>query len=80
VACDRGDLRRGRARAIGVFSFTAAAGGSIGLLAGGRWPLVLLPGVLGAIDRGVIAREETYLEERFGDLYRKYRSRVRRWL
>jgi protein-S-isoprenylcysteine O-methyltransferase Ste14 len=72
----------------GPFRFTRNPGylgfaltyAGISLLAGGRWPLVLLPGVLGAIDRGVIAREETYLEERFGDLYRKYRSRVRRWL
>jgi protein-S-isoprenylcysteine O-methyltransferase Ste14 len=52
----------------------------ISLLAGGRWPMVFLPGVLGAIDRGVIAREEAYLEERFGSPYSEYRSRVRRWL
>jgi protein-S-isoprenylcysteine O-methyltransferase Ste14 len=59
------------------FAFTYAG---ISLLAGGRWPLVFLPGVLGVIDRGVIAREESYLQERFGLPYGDYRSRVRRWL
>ncbi len=50
------------------------------LLAGGRWALLLLPGVLVAVDWGVIRREERYLEERFGSHYREYRRRVRRWL
>jgi len=44
------------------------------------WPLLLLPVVLVIMSRGVIAREEAYLERRFGDEYRSYRSRVRRWL
>ena len=50
------------------------------LLAGGRWALVLLPGVLVAMDVGVIRREERYLEKQFGADYRDYRRRVRRWL
>ena len=29
---------------------------------------------------GVVAREEAYLERRFGDVYDDYKKRVRRWL
>ena len=52
----------------------------LSLLVGGRWPLVLLPGVLATVTRGVIEREERYLQDRFGEAYTSYRSRVRRWL
>jgi len=41
--------------------------------------MVLVPFAL-VIRYGVVAREEAYLERKFGDLYRGYRLRVRRWL
>ena len=44
------------------------------------WPLAFLPAVIVIIDRFVIAREEPYLERQFGQAYRDYKARVRRWL
>ena len=44
------------------------------------WALATLPVALLAVDRLVIAREEPYLERTFGQPYRDYRARVRRWL
>src|SRR5438094_9706661 len=63
----------------GYVAFTLTYLG-VSLLAGARWPLILLPAVLVIVDRGVIRREERYLEERFGSDYIGYRRRVRRWL
>ena len=42
--------------------------------------LRLLPPVLLALRYGVIAREERYLDAKFGDGYRRYKASVRRWL
>lgn len=44
------------------------------------WVLLLLVPVLVILQRGVVEREEVYLERQFGDAYRKYRARVPRWL
>jgi len=44
------------------------------------WILATLPLVLVVIRLGVIAREERYLEAKFGDAYRDYKAKVRRWL
>ncbi len=44
------------------------------------WPLPFLTLVLVIMHYGVIRREEVYLEELFGQDYREYKVRVRRWL
>lgn len=44
------------------------------------WVLLLLPVLVLALDRLVIACEEVYLRERFGDAYEGYCRKVRRWL
>jgi protein-S-isoprenylcysteine O-methyltransferase Ste14 len=44
------------------------------------WAVLVLPAVLVAIDRWVIRREERYLLAKFGEPYRDYCARVRRWL
>lgn len=53
---------------------------SIALAANTFWPFLLLPFLLILMHYGVIRREERYLGERFGDEYRRYRARVRRWV
>ena len=52
----------------------------IALAAGLIWALLLLPVVILVIDRLVIAREEPYLERKFGEEYREYKRRTRRWI
>jgi protein-S-isoprenylcysteine O-methyltransferase Ste14 len=44
------------------------------------WLVMMLVPFALVIRFGVVAREEAYLERKFGDDYRGYRSRVRRWL
>jgi protein-S-isoprenylcysteine O-methyltransferase Ste14 len=42
--------------------------------------IALLPLLIAVVQRWVIRREEAYLERRFGEEYRAYCRRVRRWL
>ena len=49
------------------------------ILANG-WILALTPLCAWALQQLVILPEETYLERKFGDDYRAYKRRVRRWL
>ena len=57
-------------------------GGLIGLAIAfdNLWLLVMLVPFALVIRYGVVAREEAYLGRKFGDVYRDYRLRVRRWL
>ena len=52
----------------------------IGIAVRSPWILILTLPLAMAIRYGVVAREEAYLERRFGDAYRDYKARVRRWL
>jgi protein-S-isoprenylcysteine O-methyltransferase Ste14 len=52
----------------------------VSLLVNAVWPLVLLLPMLAVLHWGVVRREERYLEGKFGEPYRAYRSRVRRWV
>ncbi|MEZ2133019.1 MULTISPECIES: isoprenylcysteine carboxylmethyltransferase family protein [unclassified Sinorhizobium] len=44
------------------------------------WLIILLVPFYLIIRYGVVAREEAYLERKFGDVYLSYKARVRRWL
>ncbi len=52
----------------------------IAVAADGLWAMALLVPTLVVVRHGVIAREERYLEGKFGDAYRRYKGSVRRWL
>ena len=54
------------------------AGG--GLLLNSLWIVLLVSGVIAGLTQAIIVRDEQLLEKRFGDEYRAYRARVRRWL
>ncbi len=52
----------------------------ISCLANALSSILLLPAVLLVIQRGVIEREERYLERKFGEEYLHYKEQVRRWV
>jgi protein-S-isoprenylcysteine O-methyltransferase Ste14 len=52
----------------------------IASLANALWAILLLPVVLLGIQRGVIEREERYLERKFGEEFLRYKAQVRRWI
>ena len=60
-------------------SFTLTQLGVALIARSGRMLALLVP-VLVVMRYGVIAREESYLAAKFGDEYRQYRERVRRWV
>jgi protein-S-isoprenylcysteine O-methyltransferase Ste14 len=52
----------------------------LALVADAPWALATLIPALLVIQLGVIAREERYLESRFGDQYLSYKRQTRRWI
>jgi len=52
----------------------------LAILVDSIWMLFAVPIGLVLIDRLVIAREERYLERKFGEEYLNYKRRVRRWI
>ncbi len=52
----------------------------VAIAANSLWALLLLVPVLAIIRYGVVAREERYLEEKFGERHRRYMASVRRWI
>ena len=61
---------------VGMFLLYAG----IGIATLSPWVLILALPLFAILRYGVVAREEAYLERRFGDAYRDYKVRVRRWL
>src|SRR5215510_11166106 len=74
---ERGPYRRTR-NPIYLGMFLGLIGLTVAL--NNLWLLAMLVLFAIVIRYGVVAREEAYLERKFGDVYRSYRSRVRRWL
>jgi protein-S-isoprenylcysteine O-methyltransferase Ste14 len=52
----------------------------VSVAAGSVWAIGLVVPLVWVINTGVIAREERYLERKFGDAYRAYKARVRQWV
>lgn len=72
-----GPFRRSRNPLYLAMTLLAAG---VALLVNSGWGLALLVPALIAIHYGAIRHEERYLERTFGDEYRAYRARVRRWI
>ena len=53
---------------------------SISLLVNTIWIALFIPIFIIVMNKGVIEREERYLENKFGSVYTDYKMRVRRWI
>lgn len=62
--------------------YVAAMGVYLGvaLWIDGLFPLFLLPVVFAGLHVAIVRPEERYLESKFGEDYRAYQARVRRWI
>jgi len=63
---------------IYVALFASYAG--LATFARAPFTLALAAPLFAVMERGVVEREERYLERKFGERYVRYKSRVRRWL
>ena len=63
----------------GYVSLTLLYGG-IACLVNSLWVLLMVVPAVTVMHFGVIKREERYLEAKFGDEYREYKTTVRRWV
>ena len=88
-ACAAGHLRKHQQLATsGPYAFTrnplylgtTLVYLGLGVAAGSLWAIGLVVPLMWVINVGVVAREERYLERKFGDAYRAYKARVRRWI
>jgi protein-S-isoprenylcysteine O-methyltransferase Ste14 len=52
----------------------------VSLLLNTLWPLLFAPLIWAMLRYGVIRHEEAHLEAKFGEAYRAYKARVRRWI
>ncbi len=52
----------------------------VSLLLHTLWPLIFAPLIWIMLRFGVIRHEEAHLEAKFGEVYRDYKTRVRRWI
>ena len=53
---------------------------AVALFTDALWPFALWVVMLPVLTRGIVEREERYLERKFGQPYLDYKSRVRRWI
>lgn len=53
---------------------------ALAFLLNNLWIIIVIPLFMAVIHKGVIMREEAYLERKFGSHYREYKKRVRRWI
>jgi len=54
--------------------------GSIAVIANSAWHLISLAILFLVFNFGIVAREEHYLENTFGEKYSQYKNKVRRWI
>jgi protein-S-isoprenylcysteine O-methyltransferase Ste14 len=52
----------------------------LALVLGSPWVMMMVAPAVVLTQWGVVRREERYLEAKFGDQYRRYKTSVRRWL